>query len=117
MAWGADADAAAAVARSHFHSPDEETSLDLGIQAGCCDTLSLILLLPLVPILLLVLVLVLVLVQACLRIWAGNQSACGAVIPRGMADNTLVLAPELELMTDHEGRLGRCTSPAYSAEK
>lgn len=115
MAWGADADAAAAVARSHFHSPDEETSLDLGIQAGCCDTLSLILLLPLVPILLLVLVLVLV--QACLRIWAGNQSACGAVIPRGMADNTLVLAPELELMTDHEGRLGRCTSPAYSAEK
>lgn len=115
MAWGADADAAAAVARSHFHSPDEETSLDLGIQAGCCNTLSLILLLPLVPILLLVLVLVLV--QACLRIWAGNQSACGAVIPRGMADNTLVLAPELELMTDHEGRLGRCTSPAYSAEK
>lgn len=111
MAWGADADAAAAVARSHFHSPDEETSFDLGIRAGCCNTLSLILLLPLVPILLLVLV------QACLRIWAGNQSACGAVIPRGMADNTLVLAPELELMTDHEGRLGRCTSPAYSAEK
>lgn len=57
-AWGAGADSAAA--RSHSHSPDEETSLDPGIQAGCCNSP------PLVLVLLLVLILILVLIRTCL---------------------------------------------------